>query len=170
MDAQKTFSLSPENQMESRIANLCTAPAPFFKSKRFVPTPPLDVPSTPTHTTFAQYAANLWVWSTPRPGYPGSPKKGQDDSSTTADVVTATSPGRILATFRNQGSDPTLNEAQLYYFDGRSDSLWGELSPNDPPISVNTFKGHVWRVKVGDTVRHTWKIEQELPEVREFVV
>lgn len=126
-----------------------------------------------TDTARPQYAANLWVWSTPRPGYPGSPKKEGVKSKyaqAEQDTVTESTEGRILASFRNQGTDASLRDAKLYYFDGNVDSLWGDLGPDDPPISINTFKGHVWRVKVGNELRKTWSIDTELPAERDFVI
>jgi hypothetical protein len=43
-----------------------------------------------------------------------------------------------------------MNKAQLFY----ESSYWGNLGPDDDPLRVNTYEGHVWNVKVdGDTVK-----------------
>jgi hypothetical protein len=108
-----------------------------------------------------QYAANLWVWSTPRAGYPGNPKNPKYNTVQTAEVVP---PGRVTATFTNEDKDPKFAHAKLYFHDGTKDTLWGPLGHGDASYSIHTYKGHVWKLKVDDEVLRTWTIDNELPE------
>ena len=111
------------------------------------------------------------MWSTPRDGYPGNPKNPKYKKKTTTEQKEAKTeefPGQIVATFRNDGVDPALENAKLYFHDGNTDSLWGNLGHNDPPLSINTYKGHVWKLKVGEEVKKIWTIDTDQPPTLEF--
>jgi hypothetical protein len=71
-------------------------------------------------------------------------------------------PKPLTATFRNTGTSVQLQKAQLYY----ETTLWGDIGHNDPPISVGSFTGHRWFVKVGDTVMKEIVIGND--DVQEF--
>lgn len=43
---------------------------------------------------------------------------------------------------------------QLYW----QDSLWGDMGPDTVPQKVNTYRGHVWNVRKGDEIVHTFKV------------
>ena len=67
-----------------------------------------------------KWAANLWVWNAPRSSYKGAPqKKGVvvDDSN---NAPAGNMPKSKLATFRNSGEDPAMDEAVLYYDEVRN--------------------------------------------------
>ena len=85
-----------------------------------------------------QYAANLWVWNTPRDGYPANPKNPNFKGERKEESY----PGRITGIFKNSGKNPEFEHAQLYYVD----QYWGSLGFGDPEISVNTYPSHVWNV------------------------
>lgn len=112
-----------------------------------------------------KYAANLWVWNTPRSGFAGSPikKKFQNENG---GAVTAPTNMKISAEFENSGQDPTFAEAKLFY----QDQFWGSLKPGDPVLGVNTFEGHVWNVKVNKKVVKTWVITEEDGPTQKFVI
>jgi hypothetical protein len=38
------------------------------------------------------------------------------------------------------------------------DSLWGDMGPDSAPQKVNTYRGHVWNVRKGDDIVHTFKV------------
>jgi len=92
-------------------------------------------------------AANLWTWSAIRPEYPGGPQKREPRED-----EKPREPIQIQAKFQNGGTNPKLDaDTELWFED---DTLFGKLGPDDPPIHVNTFKTHVWKLKVrGETVR-----------------
>eukprot|EP00339_Tiarina_fusa_P021934 CAMPEP_0117010004 /NCGR_PEP_ID=MMETSP0472-20121206/8932_1 /TAXON_ID=693140 ORGANISM="Tiarina fusus, Strain LIS" /NCGR_SAMPLE_ID=MMETSP0472 /ASSEMBLY_ACC=CAM_ASM_000603 /LENGTH=630 /DNA_ID=CAMNT_0004712435 /DNA_START=85 /DNA_END=1977 /DNA_ORIENTATION=+ len=115
-----------------------------------------------------KYAANLWVWNTPRQGYPGHPVNEKFKKKSNPDVSSSPSVSitQITATFKNSGSDPTMAGAELYY----EDQFWGKLGRNDPVLRANTFQGHVWNVKVGGNVVKTWKIQNEGGEEQDFIL
>ena len=46
--------------------------------------------------------------------------------------------------------------------------MWGNLGHNDPPLSINTYKGHVWKLKVGEEVKKIWTIDTDQPPTLEF--
>ncbi|CAB9527059.1 P4Hc [Seminavis robusta] len=71
-------------------------------------------------------------------------------------------PKPLTATFRNTGTNIQLQQAQLYY----ETTLWGNIGHGDPPISVGSFTGHRWFVKVGDTVMKEMEIGTD--DVQEF--
>lgn len=82
----------------------------------------------------------MWVWNTPRDGYPGNPKnpnyKGQ--------IPIENSDGSVTVTFRNSGINPEYAKATLYY----TDQYWGPLGHNDIPISIKSYVTHVWNVRL----------------------
>lgn len=114
-----------------------------------------------------KYAANLWVWNTPRQGYPGSPIKEkfrkEGEAPVTAPAITFK---QIAATFKNTGEDPTMNYAELYF----EDKFWGKFGANDPALQVNTYQGHEWNVKVNGEVVKTWTILEADGEKQRFTL
>jgi hypothetical protein len=113
-----------------------------------------------------KYAANLWVWNTPRTGFAGSPikKKFQGEQGATVKSVRSNGPMKISAAFGNSGEDPKMKKAKLYY----EDSFWGNLGPNDPKLSVNTYQGHVWNVKVDGKIVKTLTIKEKNGQKQNF--
>jgi len=71
-------------------------------------------------------------------------------------------PQPLTATFKNTGANPQLAKAELYYETTR----WGNIGHGDPPISVGSFTGHRWFVKVGDKVMKEMVIGRD--PVQEF--
>eukprot|EP00934_Nitzschia_sp_Nitz4_P004873 Nitzschia sp. Nitz4//scaffold58_size112336//14927//16933//NITZ4_004017-RA/size112336-augustus-gene-0.16-mRNA-1//-1//CDS//3329554941//4863//frame0 len=104
-----------------------------------------------------KYAANLWVWNTPRQGYPGAPIKEKFRGSQTTPTPVPSGPQAIRATFKNSGKDPSLTNAELYF----RDKLWGKLEPHGAGLAVNTYEGHEWTVKVDGKVVETYAIQQK---------
>ena len=114
-----------------------------------------------------KYAANLWVWNTPRQGYPGAPVKEkfrkEGDSPIAAPAITFKT---IAATFQNLGNDPTMANAELFF----EDQFWGKLGANDPSLQVNTYQGHEWHVRVNGEVVKTWIIFEDEGEKQRFTI
>jgi hypothetical protein len=101
-----------------------------------------------------KWAANLWVWNTPRDGFPGQPinpnyVSNDDDDSPTPEFT------QIHATFKNTGNDPMYDKAELFY---NEDTYWGPLGKDDAPLSVNTYETHKWNLKVDGKIVKTWQI------------
>ena len=71
-------------------------------------------------------------------------------------------PQPLTATFKNTGNNPQLKKAELYYETTR----WGNIGHGDPAISVGSFTGHRWFVKVGDKVMKEMVIGKQ--PVQEF--
>jgi hypothetical protein len=94
--------------------------------------------STSSQPCFQQWASNLWVWSAPRPEYPGAPRLRPNEP-------VKANPTEKLVVFTNTGKDPRLDKAELFWDKTTS---FGKFGPNDPPIRVNTFPGHKWHVMV----------------------
>jgi hypothetical protein len=105
-------------------------------------------------------AANLWTWSAIRPEFDGGPIRDgamvrDDDSDSDSDLSETDQTGdgdsaaSIEAIFRNSGKDERFRNAELYYDEA---GFFGKLGFDDPPISVNTYSGHVWNIK--DEVTH----------------
>jgi hypothetical protein len=115
-----------------------------------------------------KYAANLWVWNTPRQGFSGSPikekfrkeKEKQTLGSPTMEFK------KLKANFENAGTDEQMRSATLYF----EDQFWGELGFNDPPLGVNTYEGHVWNVMVDGKVVKTWQISEKRGLKQEFSI
>jgi hypothetical protein len=115
-----------------------------------------------------KYAANLWVWNTPRQGYPGAPfkekfRKEAEAGSTSSPSVSFQ---QINAVFKNSGVEPTLNNAELFF----EEQFWGKLGPDDPDLGVNTFEGHVWNVRVDGKVVKTWTIKEGDGKQQQFTI
>lgn len=114
-----------------------------------------------------KYAANLWVWNTPRTGFTGAPIKkkfaAENGGST---VVKDHSETKVSGKFMNSGKDSSMDNAELFY----EDTFWGKLGKGDPSLSVNTFEGHVWNVKVGGKIVKTWIIRAKDGAVQEMVL
>jgi hypothetical protein len=86
-------------------------------------------------------AANLWTWSGIRPEFGGAPQKRDETAEEMAKRLK-----QIVAIFRNSGKDSRFNENTKVYYD--EDGFFGTLGPNDTPIRVNTYEGHIWNIKV----------------------
>lgn len=59
-----------------------------------------------------------------------------------------------------------MSNAALYY----EDKFWGNLGADDQVISVNTYEGHTWNIKVGDEVLKTIVIEEKDGESQVFTI
>jgi len=112
-----------------------------------------------------KYAANLWVWNTPRTGYDGSPIKKKFQGSEGATVVSSVNT-KINGVFSNSGKNPMMDQAELLYMD----TFWGKLGKNDPDLSVNTYQGHTWNVKVDGKIVKTWEIREKNGLVQKMVI
>ena len=90
---------------------------------------------------------DLWVWNAPRNGFPGSPRN-QDviDRNRAAGKTSPHEPQQLQASFTNTKSDESMKNAVLFF----QDTFWGKIGFGDPPLYVNTYKGHEWNVKVDD--------------------
>ena len=119
-----------------------------------------------------KWAANLWVWSTPRQGYPGNPKnpnfKHTAKSRKASEATNADDAEwkKVSATFGNKEADPKFDNAELYF----ENTFWSKMGPSDPPIAVDTFKSHVWNVRVDGKVVHTWTITSDEEEKQYFSI
>jgi len=104
-----------------------------------------------------KWGANLWVWNGPRGGYPGAPvnRKVVDNKLKNRKDADNSGPKQLLAVFTNTGNDPSFSDSELYF----QDSFWGKLGHGDPSLSVNTYEGHQWNVKVNGAVVKTWIID-----------
>jgi hypothetical protein len=114
-----------------------------------------------------KWAANLWVWNTPRQGFDGSPVR-QDliDAGYIENVdPSSTQAKKVKAIFKNSRQDPTMKDAVLYYDEAM---YWGKLGFNDPPLLSDTFEGHRWNVKVNDIVVQSWVISNS--KEQEFTI
>lgn len=112
-----------------------------------------------------KYAANLWVWNTPRVGFAGSPIKKKFQEEEGAAVVFSGNM-KINGVFSNSGEDPMMDQAELLYMD----TFWGKLGKNDPDVSVNTYQGHVWNVKVDGKIVKTWEIHEKDGSAQKMVI
>ena len=104
-----------------------------------------------------KYAANLWVWNTPRDGFPGNPKNPRFTGKSTQNGM--------IATFYNSGSDPSMNNAELFV----DNMFWAKLGKGDDKVYVTTVKGHIWRVLVDGTEVKRWVIDTN-EGTRTFVI
>jgi hypothetical protein len=107
----------------------------------------------------SKWAANLWVWNTPRRDFLGAPIRDDVDPTT----LSNNRPRQLHATFVNSGKDPAMVNAELYYESQR----WGPLHP-DKPLRSNTYEGHRWNVRVDGVVVHSWTIGKD--EKQQFVI
>lgn len=121
-----------------------------------------------------KYAANLWAWNTPRAGYSESPKNPKYKAKTITKIEREkkppSEPNKVTATFRNDGSDPALENAELFFRSGGEDTFWGKLGHFDPPLSINTYKTHQWVLKVNGEEVKSWTIESPDPPEQEFII
>lgn len=102
----------------------------------------------------SKWAANLWVWNTPREGFEGSPvREGFQDEEPKKDA-----PRQIKATFKNIGKNPRFKDAELFWDSKQS---WGKLGHGDPPLVSYTYETHKWTVKVDGEFVKTWIIGSE---------
>lgn len=106
-----------------------------------------------------KWAANLWVWNTPRSNFKGAPMRDDVDPST----LSNNNPQQISAVFVNSGKDPAMVDAVLYYESQR----WGPLL-RDQPLRSNTYEGHRWNVRVDDKVVQSWTIGKD--QKQHFVI
>ena len=115
-----------------------------------------------------KYAANLWVWNTPRTGYRGSPikEKFRKEKENIESPVSTTEYKQIKATFSNSQKDANMQKAKLFY----QDKYWSDIGFDDPPSSVNTYEGHVWNVQVDGAVVKTWRISEKQGLQQEFSI
>lgn len=96
----------------------------------------------------SKWAANLWVWNTPREGFEGSPVKPEFANEEPKEKE---APKQIKATFQNSGKNPQFKEAELFWDSKQS---WGKLGHGDPPLVAYTYETHRWTIKVdGEFVR-----------------
>mmetsp|Transcript_15926 Transcript_15926/g.36606 ORF Transcript_15926/g.36606 Transcript_15926/m.36606 type:complete len:242 (-) Transcript_15926:887-1612(-) len=114
-----------------------------------------------------KWAANLWVWNTPREGFEGSPVKEHiARQQAESGMVTQTNqPTQLKATFRNTGKDSAFKTAELYFDES---GYWGKLGHDDPPLVAYTYEGHKWNIKVGDNFVKQFVIGAS--PVQEFLV
>lgn len=108
----------------------------------------------PVITDAPKWAANLWVWNGPRGGFHGSPVNQHVVDKNKAAGVSSDSDQK-KASFTNTQTDETMRTASLYF----QDTFWGKLGFGDPPLNVNTYKGHQWNVKVDDKTVKTILID-----------
>ncbi|GMI36985.1 hypothetical protein TeGR_g3804, partial [Tetraparma gracilis] len=113
-----------------------------------------------------KWAANLWVWNAPRMGYPEAPNKegwsGEKAKKSKSKKVkegtkkeeAAAADGQKLVVFANKGGKYV--DAKLYY----EDTYWGDLGEGDSH-RVNSFAGHVWRVKAREETVEEWTVGSE---------
>ena len=74
---------------------------------------------------------------------------------------------QIHAIFKNPGNDVAYENAELYYNDDRR---WGPLGNGDPPLKVNTYKGHVWNVIVDGKIVKSWTMSEDDGVEQEFTL
>lgn len=107
-----------------------------------------------------KYAANLWVWNTPRTGYSGSPIKEKfrkDKDKTTISAEPSMEFNQIKASFKNLGTDEKMKNAKLYF----QEQFWCDLGFDSEPMGVNTYEGHVWNLLVDGYIVKTWRISEK---------
>jgi hypothetical protein len=87
-------------------------------------------------------------------GFPGAPRNPRSDS--------ARSPtpqyNKKIAVFTNTGRNPEHDHAELFFGD---DMFWAKLGKGDPSVSVNTYEGHVWTVKVNGHVHKKFVVKDD---------
>ena len=77
---------------------------------------------------------------------------------------------KITAVFKNTGQDRSLDAAKLYYFDGKTESEWADLGADDDPVSINTYIGHRWHIKVDNELKKVFYITTDQPTHQEFEI
>jgi hypothetical protein len=114
-----------------------------------------------------KYAANLWVWNTPRTGYRGSPIKEKFRKDKKKATIDSEHEFKLInASFKNTGKDDGMKNAKLYY----ENDFWRNLGHDDPPMSVNTYEGHIWNVKVDEKIVKTWRISEKRGLHQKFTI
>ncbi len=109
-----------------------------------------------------KWAANLWVWNTPRQDFLGAPRKeGIVLKKNAAD----SGPQQLTAVFQNTGTDSSLQVAELWYDEGL---FWGNIGHGDPPLQFNTYEGHRWNVRVNGKIVKEFVIGKE--DYQEFKI
>jgi 2OG-Fe(II) oxygenase superfamily len=105
-----------------------------------------------------KYAANLWAWNTPRQGYPGAPikEKFRKEKGATNPSNSPTPFKKIHGTFKNSGKDKNMDSAELFF----EDQFWGKMGPKDTSLTVNTYQGHTWNVKVDGKIVKSWTVTE----------
>lgn len=106
-----------------------------------------------------KWAANLWVWNTPREGNPGAPENEGVEKPISSEVES------VHAIFRNSGRDASMRDAELYFDEA---TYWGKLTAGADPLSSNTYEGHRWNVRVDGKVVKTFVIGSDAQQ--EFIV
>lgn len=109
-----------------------------------------------------KYAANLWVWNTPRQGYPGAPIKEKFRNEEGKNSPSTQSPApptifKINAVFTNTGKDHRMDQAELYF----QDKFWATIGRGGIPVSVNTYNGHVWNIRANGKVVKSFKMSDK---------
>jgi hypothetical protein len=101
-----------------------------------------------------KYASNLWVWNTIRDGFPGAPRNPKAAQTTSSPTP---QDNKKTAKFTNKGTNPAYANAELFYGD---DMFWSKLGKGEPSVSVNTYPGHIWSLKVNGDVVKKWVINK----------
>eukprot|EP00536_Pseudo-nitzschia_multiseries_P001807 jgi/Psemu1/251016/estExt_Genewise1Plus.C_230133 len=112
--------------------------------------------------TGEKWAANLWVWNTPRQDFIGAPLKDDLSAKEVERLTQARQVTQLHATFTNSGTDPSMKNAELYYDQAM---FWGKLGHGDPNLAANTYQGHKWNVKVDGKVVRSWTISADKDQV-----
>jgi len=111
----------------------------------------------PVITDQPKWAANLWAWNSIRGGFPGSPVNQHVVEKNRAATKSPENDLQKNAKFINTKSDERMRHAQLFF----QDTFWGKYGFDDPPLGVNTFKGHKWHVQVDGEVVKSFTIGNE---------
>eukprot|EP00339_Tiarina_fusa_P000988 CAMPEP_0117043808 /NCGR_PEP_ID=MMETSP0472-20121206/30420_1 /TAXON_ID=693140 ORGANISM="Tiarina fusus, Strain LIS" /NCGR_SAMPLE_ID=MMETSP0472 /ASSEMBLY_ACC=CAM_ASM_000603 /LENGTH=555 /DNA_ID=CAMNT_0004755411 /DNA_START=79 /DNA_END=1744 /DNA_ORIENTATION=- len=99
-----------------------------------------------------KWAANLWVWNTPRNDQNGAPLR-EDLLAKGYKPPETNKPRQLTVTFKNLRTDPTLKKAELWFDEAM---FWGKLGHGDPPHRVNTYTGHRWNLRVDGEIVKEW--------------
>jgi hypothetical protein len=102
---------------------------------------------------------NLWVWNAARAEFETAPLK-----EPIGNAATERNARQLHATFHNTGSDQQYENAKLWY-DEAGD--FGSLA-SGKRVSVNTFEGHVWNIRDGDTILKSVVITAEKQQTYSF--
>jgi hypothetical protein len=98
-----------------------------------------------------KFAANLWIHNTVRFGVKGFPANDAKARRMQPDLR--------QVTFSNNGIDPDLQFAELYYGDHK---FWAILGHGDPAVTIDTAKeGDVYNLKVDGKTIKSWIIGED---------
>jgi hypothetical protein len=111
-----------------------------------------------------KWAANLWIWNTPRGDFEGQPFREDLIKRGVKPSVNKATP-KLSATFRNTGKNPAMEKAVLYYDEGMR---WGELGHGSDEMRANTFEGHRWNARVDGKIVQNWVIGPDKNQVFEI--